>query len=204
MYQIFINEKCIILTEKRTSVKSSTHLVVNFTGNKSILTTIELLEKNNIYNSAEIVSYSIKDLWKKFVSFYTIIEAAGGLVLNKEKKILMIYRLDKWDLPKGKIEKREKKKDAAIREVKEECGIDQLAIKYKLNTTYHCYLLKNKRVLKKSYWYLMETAYKDQLTPQLEENITEVRWVNKNEISDLMDNSYASIRLLFEKHLDEL
>lgn len=204
MYQIFINEKCLILTEKRTSVETPRHLVVNFTGNKSIFSTIELLEKNNKYDSAEIISYSLKDLWKKFVSFYNIIEAAGGLVLNKQKEILMIYRLGKWDLPKGKIEKGEKKKDAAIREVEEECGIDQLEIIHKLNTTYHCYFLKKKRVLKKSYWYLMQTTYQDELTPQLEENITEVRWVNKNEIPELLNNTYASIALLFEKHLEEL
>ena len=52
-----------------------------------------------------------------------LIEAAGGLVKNENGDYLFIYRNDKWDLPKGKIEKDEKTKVAAVREVEEECGI---------------------------------------------------------------------------------
>jgi 8-oxo-dGTP pyrophosphatase MutT (NUDIX family) len=35
---------------------------------------------------------------------------AGSLVVNRNKELLLIYRKGKWDLPKGKVEKSEKKK----------------------------------------------------------------------------------------------
>ena len=53
----------------------------------------------------------------------TLIEAAGGLVINRKGEYLFIYRNDKWDLPKGKLEKGERKRQGAVREVEEECGI---------------------------------------------------------------------------------
>ena len=46
--------------------------------------------------------------------------------------MLFIYRFNKWDLPKGKLNKGEKKQDCAIREVEEECGICNLQIEMRL------------------------------------------------------------------------
>jgi ADP-ribose pyrophosphatase YjhB (NUDIX family) len=43
--------------------------------------------------------------------------------VRKKDKFLMIYRMKKWDLPKGKKEKKEKYKDTAVREVSEECNV---------------------------------------------------------------------------------
>lgn len=203
MYQIFINEKCLIITPRRTSLNSDKHFVVNYSGSESLLSVIELLEQNNEFDSAEIVGNDTKLIYEKFCSFYKIIEASGGLVINENMHFLMIYRLDKWDLPKGKIEKGEKKKEAALREVEEECGITNLTIHNKLTTTYHTYYLKNKRVLKISFWYLMTTTYKGQLIPQIEENITEVRWADATEMPLLLVNSYPAIKLVYETYFKQ-
>ncbi|MDB4195885.1 NUDIX domain-containing protein, partial [Flavobacteriales bacterium] len=54
---------------------------------------------------------------------FRIVEAGGGLVVNEKDEVLFIFRKGKWDIPKGKLEKREKIKHGAIREVEEECGI---------------------------------------------------------------------------------
>ena len=78
-----------------------------------------------------------------------MIEAAGGLVYNSDKKALMIFRNGKWDLPKGKIELGELIEECAIREVEEECGIYDLQIENKLIDTYHTYVLNSIKVLKK-------------------------------------------------------
>ena len=59
-----------------------------------------------------------------FLPVFTQIPAAGGVVIRNEK-ILFIFRNGKWDLPKGKIDNGETAKEAAIREVAEECGIDR-------------------------------------------------------------------------------
>ncbi|MBK9671561.1 MAG: NUDIX domain-containing protein [Bacteroidetes bacterium] len=75
-------------------------------------------------------------------SIYTKIEAAGGIVKNKQGQLLFIFRHGKWDLPKGKIEKGENEQDAALREVEEECGIAELTLQKKLTTTFHTTILR--------------------------------------------------------------
>src|SRR6267154_620027 len=42
--------------------------------------------------------------WQTFISYCSLIEAAGGLVQNEKNEWLIIFRRGKWDLPKGKIE----------------------------------------------------------------------------------------------------
>ena len=122
-----------------------------------------------------------------------MIEAAGGLVFNKDGDILMIFRNGKWDLPKGKLEIGESIEECAIREVEEECGIVGLDIIEKLLETYHTYNMDGEEVLKKTYWYKMKTDYSAKLIPQLEEGITKVSWVDKDQISKKLKNSYGNI-----------
>ena len=140
-----------------------------------------------------------KAFMKKVVKSITTIEAAGGLVKNDAGKYLFIYRNDKWDLPKGKIEKKEKTKVAAVREVEEECGIKVSELKEKLCKTYHTYIYKGEVVLKKSHWFMMRYKGKAKLVPQLEEGITDVRWVSKQQVPTLMQNTFPSIVDVLEK-----
>ena len=122
-----------------------------------------------------------------------MIEAAGGLVFNKDGDILMIFRNGKWDLPKGKLEIGESIEECAIREVEEECGIYGLDITEKLLETYHTYNMDGEEVLKKTYWYKMKTDYSAKLIPQIEEGITKVSWIDKNQIAEKMRSSYGNI-----------
>lgn len=69
--------------------------------------------------------------WKEWASQYKNIEAAGGLVLRSDGHFLGIFRLGKWDLPKGKAEKGESMETTALREVEEECGIFGLSVEKK-------------------------------------------------------------------------
>ena len=122
-----------------------------------------------------------------------MIEAAGGLVFNKDGDILMIFRNGKWDLPKGKLEIGESVEECAIREVEEECGISGLIIENKIKDTYHTYFLEGESILKKTYWYKMNTDSDGELVPQIEEGITKVSWVGKDQISEKLTNSYGNI-----------
>ena len=122
-----------------------------------------------------------------------MIEAAGGLVFNKDGDILMIFRNGKWDLPKGKLEIGESVEECAIREVEEECSIYGLDITEKLLETYHTYNLSGKEILKRTYWYKMNTDFNGELIPQIEEGITKVSWVSKDKISEKLTNSYGNI-----------
>jgi 8-oxo-dGTP pyrophosphatase MutT (NUDIX family) len=135
----------------------------------------------------------IEENWQDFCSKFIMVEAAGGLVFNKDGDILMIFRNGKWDLPKGKLEEGENKKQCAIREVEEECSIVGLDITEKLIETYHTYSLKGEKILKRTYWYKMRTDFDGKLSPQIEEGITKVSWIDKDKISEKLKNSYGNI-----------
>lgn len=136
---------------------------------------------------------------KKFLKKkFKIIKAAGGLV-RKGEKILMIYRLKKWDLPKGKLEKGEKNKIAACREVEEECNI-KVNLGEKICTTWHTYTMKKKMILKKTVWFTMDIVKDNKMTPQLEEDIEEVRWMTPKEVYHALHDSYKSIAFVFDTY----
>lgn len=140
--------------------------------------------------------------WEVFCSLYTIMEAAGGLVKNSKGKLLMIFRNGKWDLPKGKIEAGEAPDEAALREVSEECGIGQLKIIRPASVSYHTYPYKDKKVLKRTYWYLMSTSDEGEPVPQLEEGISKAAWKGRKGMETALRNSYRSINWLLNKSLD--
>lgn len=132
-------------------------------------------------------------------SNFTTIHAGGGIVYNHEGKLLLMKRMGKWDLPKGKIDPGETTEEGALREVEEECGIKELKISNYFKDTYHTYKLQGHRFLKNSHWYTMKTTYQGELVPQLEESITEVKWVDPSEIDPETLDTYESIReLLFD------
>jgi len=139
----------------------------------------------------------ITDNWEIFCADYFLIEAAGGLVYNLNNQLLMIFRNGKWDLPKGKLEIGENIRECAIREVKEESGINNLTIIKKITDTYHTYELKGKPILKRTYWHMMISDFDGKLVAQIEEGITKVEWVNEENIAKKLENSYGNIKELF-------
>jgi 8-oxo-dGTP pyrophosphatase MutT (NUDIX family) len=130
-----------------------------------------------------------KAFWKKF----TIIKAAGGLVQNEEKKMLIIFRRGKWDLPKGKIDDGETLEQCAVREVEEETGLTKIELLSPLLTTYHTYHEGSKFILKESYWYNMKVSGKQNLQPQTEEDILEIKWVTTKEAEKLFPECFPSV-----------
>lgn len=195
MYKVFINEKKLILSsEPQNSPK-----ILNYDGAHSFDFAIDLLENTpsqglNIYHS------DIDRLWTDFKQFFKNIEAAGGIVLNPENKILFIHRLGKWDLPKGKIEVGESRELAAVREVEEECGIFDLELKDFINSTYHVYTERDgKKILKTTYWFEMLYSGNETPIPQIEEGINEVGWKTEQEIEDIiLPSTFQNIKLILD------
>lgn len=106
--------------------------------------------------------------------------AAGGVVLNEFRDVLVIFRRGLWDLPKGKLNPQESIKDCAIREVFEETMVSAIIIDDEPKNTWHIYSENNRNYLKQTYWYLMRAIVSEKLIPQEEEQITEVRWANND------------------------
>ena len=132
-------------------------------------------------------------LKKAFYKKFTIIQAAGGLVLNEKKEILMIFRRGKWDLPKGKLDKNEKLEDCAVREVEEETGLQKIKLLSPLSITYHTYHEGTKFILKESHWYNMKVSGEQKLVPQTEEGIHKIKWVPKKEVEKLFSECFPSV-----------
>ena len=139
-----------------------------------------------------IKTNQLESLWKDFQSHFTLIIAAGGIV-QKDEKYLFIMRYDKWDIPKGKLERGEDEPTGAVREIEEECNIHGAQIINKICDTYHSYDHKGKNILKKSVWYHLIYEGDDKLIPQIEEGITEVRWFSKSEFDTIRSNTFGSI-----------
>lgn len=129
-----------------------------------------------------------------FFRRYECISAGGGVVINDENKILMIFRRGKWDLPKGKHDGDETIEECAEREVKEETGLTGLVLEKFLTTTYHTYQEKGRDILKDTHWYLFRAHGQQDLTPQTEEDIMEIEWIGINEMENYTNNTYALIR----------
>lgn len=141
-----------------------------------------------------------KEVLKIFIkSRFSIIKAAGGVV-TKGDKMLFIYRLGKWDLPKGKFEKKELAADCAVREVEEECNI-RVKLGPAICKTWHTYTQNRKSILKKTYWYAMEVMQDNKMKPQKEEGIEDVKWFSHQEAKTALINSYPSMRYLYKRFL---
>ncbi len=192
MYTIYVGDKPIILTtkvEKETDFKSFLLKTVNIgkvikTLNNTDLKGVHLVHKNE------------DKLQKKFLKLLPNVIAGGGKVYNTKNDILFIYRNDKWDLPKGKTERKESIEETAIREVEEETGVKGLKITKPLPTTYHIFKRHGKHRIKITYWFEMKTDFKGKLFPQENEGITKVEWLDDKGSQKALENSYANIRIL--------
>jgi ADP-ribose pyrophosphatase YjhB (NUDIX family) len=155
------------------------------------------------FHAGVLWNADLEKLKKAFFKNFTLIEAAGGIVQNDKKDLLFIYRLGKWDLPKGKVEKGESIDATAVREVEEETGVTNLKLKKKIGETYHTYNAFGKHFLKTTYWFYMTCSSKQTLVPQTEEDIAEIKWVKTRNIKEPMANTYPSIKDILSIFFDE-
>ena len=203
MYKVFINDKPLYLTSPKESSQFSEKkiLKLEYISEKEIQVALDALSFMNTYSGVIIISNDETQLWKKFCEQFKIIEAAGGLVWNVKKELLMIYRLKKWDLPKGKIETDENPNKAALREVCEETGVCDCEIIRELDCTYHTYINKEKSILKKTFWFEIKCKSFSGFKVQKEEGIMKAKWMDKETLNNALEKSYSSISELVRAFL---
>lgn len=191
----------IDLRREHLSPEKLIHNVLITGAQESDIDTILELLQRNVFNQVTSITISVNEhisAKNYFKSKFKIVKAAGGVV-EKKDKILMIYRLKKWDLPKGKLEKGEKPKAGAVREVEEECNI-KVELGRKICNSWHTYSLNEKNILKKTSWYTMKSLDDSQMKPQKSEDIEEVRWLKTKDLFHALKDSYQSIRWIFKKY----
>ncbi len=195
MYKVFYNQKPINFTTVLGENSKKTPLFfIKYANANSITKALKDKTVTEVY-----LYHSNPDKFEKhFFRTFPFVEASGGLVQHQDGRFLFIYRNNKWDLPKGKIEKNETLINAAIREVSEETGVSDLVVKRSLPITYHIYNANGKFKVKKTNWFLMKSNYTGPLVPQIEENIQMAVWKRNTEIPKLMENAYENIKIILK------
>jgi len=199
MYKVFFNQKPLILTNEIQEFSDTEPFIfIKYSSARQILKALKSTKNSKVY----LYHKNIDKLWKTFLKQFPVIEAAGGLVERTDNKFLFIFRNDKWDLPKGGVEKNELIIEAAKREVMEETGVGDLIVQNQLSETYHIFKKGKRYRLKKTYWFKMSTNYTGQLQPQIEEGISKTEWVSKVGIEGFLDDAFENIRIIVFEVLD--
>lgn len=207
MYKVFFNDSSIqIGADVKKSFKNNILPEQDFNDLSAVSQFVNSVESAPVPIRFYVPANDSEAVWKRFRSFFTEFVAAGGLVKNDKGEWLFIRRFGKWDLPKGKIEKKETAEMGALREVSEECGLSGLKLVKPLGSTFHIYRspflpLEKNLVLKETKWFLMDYSGNEKPVPQSEEDIMEVRWVKPDELDEILKNVYSSLREFLEKRL---
>lgn len=195
--KVYFDDKPLFLCDKIDEViepfiHHDDAIFIDELNSHTIKTIIHEMQQPQVH--AGVFFHSDLDALKQaFFKKFTLVTAAGGLVQNEKKEYLLIFRRGKWDLPKGKLDKGEKLEDCAIREVEEETGLKEVKLIKPLSVTYHTYHEGARFILKDSHWYIMKVKGSQQLVPQTEEDIHEIRWVKKEGLSEYIKISYPSV-----------
>ncbi|MBK5202437.1 MAG: NUDIX domain-containing protein [Prolixibacteraceae bacterium] len=202
MYKVFFNEYSIsFLLNRDNSVinNSDKNVRINCVGD--FFRFLESLEKESLQKDKDVFCSLSEKMFHKIFENFTSLPAAGGVVMNNNDQLLFIKKLGRWDLPKGKMEKGETPEKTALREVSEECGICHHEIVKQLPSTIHLYrspFIKedNNWVVKKTFWFEMALNEDECITPQTEEDISAVRWFSCNQLKEVYDSTYRSLKVL--------
>lgn len=200
MYKVFVDHKPVIFIESKDEVKK--HPSIQASEIVSFPKDIRRLLKTRVTLDVplQVLCVDPKVSFKEIFSEFIKIKAAGGLVQRKET-FLLIKRKGLWDIPKGKINKKEPKEDAAVREVMEECGIEGHKIVDPLVVTYHTMKFKGRMALKKTTWYMMKYKGPRSVSPQINEGITKVKWMSEEHMLSIRGRTYGSINEVLDAYV---
>lgn len=193
MYKVFVKDVAVIVTSDKDLFPDHDAFNLKTVNFKKLIKAIKKgkVEKPLLYSRNE--NKLLKRLHKKL----PLVLAAGGLVKNQNDEFLFIHRNGKWDLPKGKTEKKESMEQTAIREVEEETGVQDLTIVKYIGPTYHVFSRNDKYRLKLTHWYAMHSTFTGDLLPQAKEGIDQAVWLNEQQACLSLNDSYANIKDVF-------
>ncbi|HIT59839.1 MAG TPA: NUDIX domain-containing protein [Candidatus Fimousia stercorigallinarum] len=132
--------------------------------------------------------------------------SCGGVVIYRGKVLLLYknykHKYEGWVLPKGTVEKGEEFQDTALREVKEEAGVDASIIKYAGKSQYS-FRTYNDTVVKNVYWYLM-MSHSYYSKPQKEEYFLDSGYYKYHEAYHMLKfpNERKILENAYQEYLD--
>lgn len=208
MYEVFFNEcQLSFMSKIKILSKHNIDQVVDIEHVSDFFALLSAIESDQYGSKKRFTCLVSRELLRILPENFTQIPAAGGLVTDRHDRFLFIRRFGRWDLPKGGIEKNESALQAAIREVEEECGLDQLEIRKELPATFHLYRSpyiqsENNWVLKKTSWFELFHRGSGVASPQIKEDIEEVRWFGRKELDEVFASVYVNLKELLRSYFD--
>ena len=200
MHKIYFEKRCIIICPPQEQALSDPNAIIyNIGTNVDIHLLVGIFETSDTLQRVYIPTEDVEDTYHRICSEFLEVNAAGGLVSNKRGDFLLIRRNGMWDLPKGHQDPGEDISTTALREVREETGIDQLESRGLICITDHCYRRNDIWHLKHTWWYDMLYTEPNELTPQREEDISKAAWVAKSSLPPYLLNTYPSILEVFKE-----
>lgn len=130
-----------------------------------------------------------------------------GAIIMHEGKLLLVKRgvepgKGKWSIPGGVVELGERVRDAVIREVKEECGLDIEVVVDRPLDVIDSMVMDESNRLKYHYVLLQFLARPRGGTLKPASDVLEAQWVPLEEVETYYITN--TLRLFLKKHRDEL
>ncbi len=199
MHRIYLEKRCVIICSPGEGVLSDPNSIEMHlgSGKADIATLVSMFEESDSLRRIFMPVDDVEGTYRDFCSNFKEVNAAGGLVSNRRGDALMIKRDGLWDLPKGHQDPGEDIKVTAMREVREETGVDELCLKELICVTDHCYFRNGIWHLKHTWWFDMAYTAPVELVPQTEEDITKAVWIPKSCLASYLTDTYPSIMEVF-------
>lgn len=194
-----MNRKIVLTKNLKENFLNDYGFFVTYESANELTNLLHFFQNLTSTNALYIIGNNPDSIFTSLSELFKVVDAAGGLVQNQKGEYLLINRRGVWDLPKGKNDKGENLNETALREVVEECGISKLELGNLITNTYHTYTENNKSILKITSWYNMKYTGNGDLTPQSIEDITEAKWVAKEQLADYLQNTFPSIIQVFKE-----
>lgn len=200
MHKIYFEKRAIIICSPDDPALSDPNAIRFCIGKSTdIHDLVSMVETSDSLLRVCIPTTDIGQTYRMICSEFKEVNAGGGLVSNRRGDYLLINRNGLWDLPKGHQDPGEDIAVTALREVREETGIDELTLRGLICVTDHCYRRDGIWHLKHTWWYDMLYTDPTDLTPQREEDISKAAWVAKSSLPPFLLNTYPSIVEVFHE-----
>ena len=200
MHKIYFEKRCIMICSPDDQALSDPNAIMFKLGEDlDIHDLVGMVETSGSLQRICIPTGDIEDTYRRICSEFKEVNAGGGLVSNRRGDYLLISRNGLWDLPKGHQDPGEPIEITALREVREETGINELEMRGLICITDHCYRRDGIWHLKHTWWYDMLYTDPTDLTPQTEEDISKAAWVAKSSLPPFLRNTYPSIAEVFRE-----
>lgn len=200
LHKIYFEKRCIVICGKDEQALADPNSVEYHIGGRIDLhALVGMFRSNAALMRIYVPTDDLDATYRRLCAEFREVNAAGGLVSNRRGDYLLISRGGLWDLPKGHQEPGEDMGVTALREVREETGVDKLHLRGLICVTDHCYLRDGVWHLKHTWWYEMLYTDPVDLTPQKEEDIMRAAWVARSSLPPYLKNTYPSIQEVFRE-----